>query len=78
MTLMATRRLSARSRARYTAAIPPRPSSVKISYSPAVAACSRAPTIDHGGARSEEVATVGADGSTRSVPRQEQIGFTAG
>jgi len=46
--------------------MPPRPNSVKISYSPDVAACSRVATTDHGDA-SEEPATVGADGSILSA-----------
>jgi len=41
-----------------------------------VAACSRVATTDHGDA-SEEAATVGADGSTRSVAVVGGVGFTA-
>src|SRR5262252_3502199 len=45
--------------------MPPLPSSVKISYSPAVAVWRRAPTTDHGDTSVDVVETVGADGSTR-------------
>ena len=54
ITLIATLRLSATSCARYTAAMPPRPSSRRTSNSPAVAARSRPATWIQGFASSPE------------------------